>query len=267
MADILRIAAVGDVHCRKTSVGDFQPMFKEISQCADMLLLCGDVTDNGTAEEAHVLLKEMSGATKIPTILVLGNHDFESGKQDEMKQIFSEAGLNVLDGESIEINGVGFAGVKGFAGGFGNSMLGPWGEEAIKSFVHEAVNEALKLEAALARLRTEYRIAVMHYSPIQATVEGERVPIYAFLGSSRLEEPINRHNVSCVFHGHAHAGTHEGRTTTGIPVYNVAMPLIRSKVNPRGFIVHEIEVSPATRIEEEMHEHQSANAAPPAAAA
>ncbi len=240
---VLKIAAVADLHCRKNSHGDFQNLFKEASEAADVLVLCGDLTDNGTAEEAHVLLKEL-GPNKIPTLGVLGNHDYESDQAAELKNILTEGGITILDGESVEIRGVGFAGVKGFAGGFGPSMLGPWGESAIKQFVHCAVDEALKLEAALARLHTDIRVCLLHYAPIQTTVEGERPQIYAFLGSSRLEEPINRHSVSVVFHGHAHAGTAEGRTATGIPVYNVAMPLLRAKVPEckNGFRLFELEL-------------------------
>jgi Icc-related predicted phosphoesterase len=168
---------------------------------------------------------------KIPVIAVLGNHDYESGKQNEIRQILVDVGVTVLDGEAAEVQGVGFAGVKGFAGGFGRGALGPWGEQAIKVFVQEAVDEALKLEAALARLRTQTRIAVLHYAPIRATVEGEPVEIFPYLGSSRLEEPINRYRVTAVFHGHAHRGAPEGRTATGVPVYNVAMPLL-ARMNP-----------------------------------
>jgi Icc-related predicted phosphoesterase len=186
---------------------------------------------------------------KIPILAVLGNHDFESNKPDEVKQALTEGGITVLDGESVEIEGVGFAGAKGFAGGFGKAALGPWGENAIKLFVHEAVDEALKLEAALARLHTEVRICMLHYSPIQETVEGERREIFAFLGSSRLEEPINRHLVSVVFHGHAHVGTPRGQSATGVPVYNVALPLLRAKVPEcsRGFLLYELNLEEATR--------------------
>jgi len=129
----------------------------------------------------------------------------------------------------VEVLGVGFAGVKGFAGGFGRGTLGPWGERAIKQFVQESVSEALKLESALARLKTAHRIAILHYSPIQGTVEGEPVEIFPWLGSSRLEEPLTRYQVSAVVHGHAHKGSPEGRTTTGIPVYNVSLPLLRAR--------------------------------------
>jgi Icc-related predicted phosphoesterase len=157
---------------------------------------------------------------------VLGNHDMESGHTEEVKKILADAGVILLDGDAQEVAGIGFAGVKGFAGGFGPRALGPWGEEAIKIFVHEAVNEALKLEAALARLRTPHRIAVLHYAPVVDTVLGEPLEIYPFLGSSRLEDPLNRYPVSAVFHGHAHRGSLEGRTREGSPVYNVAMPLL-----------------------------------------
>lgn len=227
----LRIAAIGDLHVSKTSQGAFHALFTQISQTADVLLLCGDFTDYGLPDEARVLARELTSSVNIPVIAVLGNHDYESGKQDEIRQVLTDAGVAVLDGEATEVHGVGFAGVKGFAGGFGRGALGPWGERAIKQFVQEAVEEALKLEAALARLRTTRRVAVLHYSPVRATVEGEPPEIFPYLGSSRLEEPINRYRVSAVFHGHAHRGTAEGRTATGVPVYNVAMPLM-ARLNP-----------------------------------
>ena len=227
----LRIAAIGDLHVSKHSQGAFQPLFSQISDVADVLLLCGDFTDYGLPDEARILARELTATMKIPVIAVLGNHDYEGGKPQEIREILIGAGVTVLDGEATEVDGVGFAGVKGFAGGFGRGALGPWGEHAIKAFVQEAVDEALKLEAALARLRTQTRIALLHYSPVRATVEGEPPEIFAYLGSSRLEEPINRYRVSAVFHGHAHRGAPEGRTSTGIPVHNVAMPLLR-RTNP-----------------------------------
>jgi Icc-related predicted phosphoesterase len=193
-----------------------------------------------------VLARDLTAAMKVPVIAVLGNHDYEGGKPQEIREILAGAGVTVLDGEATEVHGVGFAGVKGFAGGFGRGALGPWGEHAIKAFVQEAVDEALKLEAALARLRTQQRIALLHYSPVRATVEGEPPEIFAYLGSSRLEEPINRYRVSAVFHGHAHRGTHEGRTSTGIPVHNVAMPLLmRTNPNRPPFLVVEMPIDAA----------------------
>ena len=229
--DRVRIAAVGDIHVSKTSQGAFQPLFTQISNSADVLILCGDFTDYGLPDEARVLARELTTSLKIPVVAVLGNHDYEGGKQDEIMQILRDAGVKVLDGEAAEIHGIGFAGVKGFCGGFGRGALGPWGEAAIKRFVQEAVDESLKLEAALARLRTQRRVAVLHYSPIRGTCEGEPHEIFPYLGSSRLEEPINRYRVSAVFHGHAHRGTPEALTSTGVPVYNVAMPLL-TRVQP-----------------------------------
>lgn len=222
----LRIAAVGDIHVGKASQGLFHQLFAQIGGMADVLLLCGDFTDYGLPDEARILARELTATLKIPSIAVLGNHDFESGHEAEVTQILRDAGVTVLDGEATEVLGVGFAGVKGFCGGFGRGALGPWGERATKDFVQAAIDESLKLEAALARLRTAQRVAILHYSPIRGTVEGEPPEIYCYLGSSRLEEPINRYRVSAVFHGHAHRGTAEGRTTAGVPVYNVAMPLL-----------------------------------------
>ncbi|HEY6360798.1 MAG TPA: metallophosphoesterase [Vicinamibacterales bacterium] len=227
----LRIAAMGDIHVSKTSHGAFQALFTQISSTADVLVVCGDFTEYGLPDEARILARELSTAVKIPIIAVLGNHDYESGQQDEIRRVLTDAGVTVLDGEATEFQGVGFAGVKGFGGGFGRGALGPWGEQAIKQFVQEAVDESLKLESALARLRTHRRVVLLHYSPVRATVEGEPPEIFPYLGSSRLEEPINRYRVSAVFHGHAHRGALEGRTATGVPVYNVAMPLL-ARTNP-----------------------------------
>jgi Icc-related predicted phosphoesterase len=226
--DTVRIAAVADVHYGKQSQGAMQSLFSQITDRADVLVLPGDLTDYGLAEEARVLARDLTACVKIPIVAVLGNHDFESDQMDEIARILTEAGVHVLDGDSVEIQGVGFAGVKGFAGGFGRGTLGPWGERAIKAFVQESVNEALKLESALARLKTQHRIAILHYAPIQGTVEGEPLEIYPWLGSSRLEEPLTRYQVSAVVHGHAHKGAAEGRTTTGIPVYNVAIQVLRA---------------------------------------
>lgn len=222
---VVRIAAVGDIHCTTTSQGTLKPLLTQASQQADVLLLCGDLTDYGLTEEAEILVDELTAAT-IPTIAVFGNHDYEAGQPEVIRRILTEAGVKVLDGEACEIAGVGFAGVKGFAGGFGSRMLQAWGEPLIKQFVHEAAEEALKLESALAKLQTPQRIAVLHYSPIEATVAGEPCDILPFLGSSRLEEPLNRFAVALAVHGHAHHGQLAGHTSHQIPVYNVSMPLL-----------------------------------------
>jgi Icc-related predicted phosphoesterase len=249
--DTLRIAAVADIHVKKTSAGAMQPLFSKVTENADVLLLCGDLTDYGTPEEAKILAKDITTALRIPALAVLGNHDFESNQEREVVKILSDAGVTVLDGDSTELHGVGFAGVKGFAGGFGRRALGAWGEPIIKQFVHETINEALKLEAALARLRTPQKIVLLHYSPIQATVMGEPPEIMAFLGSSRLEEPVDRYRVNAVFHGHAHRGTAEGRTKGAVPVYNVAMTLLASAYP---------EQPPFRVIEVPLHEEVTASA-------
>jgi Icc-related predicted phosphoesterase len=241
---VVRLAAVGDLHGSKTSQGAFQPMFARIPEAADMLLLAGDITDYGLPEEARIVARELA-ALRLPIVAVLGNHDYESGKEDEVRQILVDAGVVVLDGDACEINGVGIAGVKGFGGGFGQRALGPWGETIIKQFVHAAVDEALKLEAALARLRTEHLVALLHYAPVQQTAEGEPLEIFPFIGSSRLEEPINRYPVSLVLHGHAHRGQLEGATKSGVPVYNVSMPLLlRTFPDRPAFRVFEIPIAP-----------------------
>lgn len=222
----MRIAAVGDTHCTKDMTGLLRPIFEQIDGRADVLLLCGDLTDYGLPEEARVLAKELS-VVKVPILGVLGNHDFHSGHADDVRAILRDGGVKMLDGDSHVIGGLGFAGAKGFCGGFGRGTLGPWGEDAIKGFVREALDEALKLENALARLRTDRRVALLHYSPIRETVEGEPAEIFPFLGCSRLEEPLERWPVTIAFHGHAHRGALEGRTRVGTQVYNVAMPLLR----------------------------------------
>jgi len=210
----VRFAVVGDIHMTKDGAGSLRAFFAQAADAADALLLCGDLTDYGTAEEAHFLADELS-SVKVPVVAVLGNHDYESGSPEAVIDTLKKAGVRVLDGEACEIEGVGIAGTKG--------------EPVIKLFVQEALHEAMKLESALAKLRTPRRIALLHYSPICGTVEGEPADIFPFLGSSRLEEPLLRYPVDAVFHGHAHRGTLEGRTINGVPVYNVARPLLLRK--------------------------------------
>jgi Icc-related predicted phosphoesterase len=224
---VVRIAAVGDIHLGRMEYGPpIQTLFAQVSAVADVLALCGDLTDRGDPEEGRQLARALA-SVGVPIVAVLGNHDHESGKVPELSRILCEAGVQVLDGgDAVEIHGIGFAGVKGFAGGFGRRALGPWGEQTIKLFVREAVEEALKLETSLSKLRTERRVALLHYSPIEGTVEGEPREIYPYLGSSRLEEPLIRYPVDVVFHGHAHHGKLEGKTLGGVKVYNVSLALL-----------------------------------------
>ncbi|WP_045235319.1 metallophosphoesterase family protein [Deinococcus pimensis] len=232
----VRIATVSDVHVTRTSQGALAPLLTQMAREADAIVVCGDLTDYGLAEEAQVFVRELSGV-RVPVVTVLGNHDHESGTPDVVRGVLMEAGVTVLDGEACEVHGVGLAGAKGFGGGFGRWSLGAWGERPIKDFVQEAISEALKLESALARLRTRHNLAVLHYAPVAATVQGEPPEIFPFLGSSRLEEPLTRYRVSAVVHGHAHAGTFEGRLASGVPVYNVALPLMRRRDPARPFHV------------------------------
>ena len=258
--DIVRIAAVGDLHYgRATPPGSLQPLFAQIAESADVLALAGDLTDYGLAEEARGFAKELAGV-RIPMVGVLGNHDVESNQQAEIAAILKDAGVTILDGDTTDILGIGFAGVKGFCGGFGRRALGPWGEEIIKKFVHEALDEALKLETALARLRGEHLVALLHYAPIQETVAGEPCEIYPFLGCSRLEEPITRYPISAVIHGHAHHGTPAGRTRTNVPVYNVSSSLMREHFPDRPFRI--IEVGPGSALAAERRAGRDRRTAP-----
>ncbi len=242
----VRVAAVGDIHLGGKGLDPpLQVLFNHVVDEADILALCGDLTDRGDPEEARQMAKALA-TVSLPIVAVLGNHDYECGKVSEITRILCDAGVKLLDGDAYEVLGVGFAGVKGFAGGFGRGALGPWGEPLIKQFVREAVDEALKLETALSRLRSERKVALLHYSPIADTVVGEPLEIYPYLGSSRLEEPLTRYPVDVVFHGHAHHGAVEGRTRGDVPVYNVSTMLLQRTYPQRpGFRVVELVVNAA----------------------
>jgi Icc-related predicted phosphoesterase len=239
-----RIAAVGDIHVRETDKGKWVEYFKEVSKEADVLAICGDLTDTGDEVEAQVLAEELRSCT-IPVVAVLGNHDHEKGRHKLIRQIVQKENVHILDGEAVVIGDVGFAGVKGFGGGFDNFMLSMFGEGAMKAFVQEAVDEALRLDRALARLDADHenvskKIAIMHYSPIRETIIGEPEPIHPFLGSSRLSEPLNRRQVAAAFHGHAHIGTLEGKTSAGVRVFNVAKPILVKAGYKCPFYLYEI---------------------------
>ena len=223
----MKAAAIGDLHVTEDSVAPYRRMFEEISEQADVLLLCGDLTNFGKIGEAEILAEDIRHCT-IPVLGVLGNHDYECGVHEDVARILHEGGMIVLDEQAHEIDGVGFAGVKGFIGGFGRGELAPFGEPEIKAFVDIANNEARKLENGLRSLRTEKAVAVLHYSPIVGTLVGEPIEIFQYLGSQRLADAIDRFdNISFVVHGHAHHGTYEGKTLRGTPVYNVAQFVLR----------------------------------------
>lgn len=226
----IRVAAIGDLHVTEHTENQFRDLFSEMSDCADVAALCGDLTNFGKVREAEILAEDLKSLT-IPTVAVLGNHDVEAGCTEEVIRILEQAGVTILDEQAVVIEGVGFAGVKGFLGGFGRGELGAFGEEAIKVFVDESRNEARKLENALRSLRTERVVAVLHYAPIPETVEGEPLEIYPFLGSSRLANAVDRFdNVKAVVHGHAHRGRYQGATPRGVPVYNCARFVVEAEL-------------------------------------
>ncbi|MCI0572020.1 MAG: metallophosphoesterase [Myxococcaceae bacterium] len=225
------MAAAGDLHCRDDHQGRFQKFVQQVNAQADLLVLCGDLTDRGWASEGKVLAGELS-ALRVPCVVVLGNHDYEGGAAKDICAELTRVGVHCLDGNHFLFDKVlGVAGVKGFAGGFGNATLQAFGEGLTKSFVQEAVTESLKLEAALAKIEVAKKVVIMHYAPVVETIHGENVEIFPFLGTSRLAMPVDHFGAACVFHGHAHHGSHEGKTKAGIPVYNVAMPLM-ARLNP-----------------------------------
>jgi Icc-related predicted phosphoesterase len=224
----LRVAAVGDLHVGEAHDRPHRDLFERVHEDADVLCLCGDLTNFGKTREVEILLEDIRSC-KIPMVGVLGNHEHECGQPEHVTQLLTDAGVRMLTGHAYEIEGVGFAGGKGFVGGFGRYMLSPFGEVSIKTFVQAAVEDANAIENSIRMLRTERSVVLLHYSPVVDTVMGEPPEIHAFLGSSRLGETIDRYdNVSLVVHGHAHRGAPEGRTHKGVPVYNVALPVLRT---------------------------------------
>lgn len=217
----VRIASVGDLHFDFTSRGSLRALFADVCKEADVLTLCGDLATHGEPDQIRAFVEELEGVD-IPIVAVLGNHDYEADAVDEVCGILRDRGVYLLDGEGVVLEGIGFAGTKGFGGGFGRHTLGPFGEGLYKEFVQVALEEALKLEVALQKLRTETKVVLLHYAPIVETLQGEPEQIFPFLGSSRLLPPLETYGATVVFHGHAHIGAPEGRTPAGIPVYNVA---------------------------------------------
>ncbi|MDZ5699063.1 MULTISPECIES: metallophosphoesterase family protein [Phyllobacteriaceae] len=233
----VRVAAIADLHMKEDAAVSYRELFNEIAREADVLAIAGDLTDLGKPREAELLAEDLRGCG-VPVVAVLGNHDHECDQVDHISHLLRDAGVHLLDGQTVELKGVHFTGVKGFAGGFGRRMLASFGEAAIKAMVAETVAEAMKLENALHQLDTERSVVLVHYAPIAETVKGEPLEIYPFLGSSRLGETIDRFRISAVVHGHAHHGTHEGRTAGGTRVYNVAYPI--EKPTGRPYAVLEI---------------------------
>jgi Icc-related predicted phosphoesterase len=235
----MRIAATADLHFVPQRHSALHDQLQRVRDEADVLIIAGDLTNYGQPAEMEPLLNILV-RTRVPTIVALGNHDYESGNEQELANMLTGGGVKVLDGSAYERDGVGFAGTKGFVGGFGRGVLTAFGEPAIKTFVHASIEEALKLERGLSQLRTRKRVVVLHYSPIPATVTGESPEIFPFMGTSRLAEVIDRQGADLVFHGHAHHGTLEGRTATGIPVYNVAITLLQTQPSSPAYRIFEL---------------------------
>src|SRR6266404_6004459 len=235
----MRIAATADLHFSPANQAALGDQLSKARDEADVLLLAGDLTNYGQPEEMEPLLNVLV-RLRVPTVVVLGNHDYESGKEEELRRMLTGGGIKVLDGSGYERDGVGFAGTKGFVGGFGRGVLTAFGEREVKDFVRASIDEALKLERGMSQLRAKKRVVVLHYSPIVDTVQGEAPEIFPFMGTSRLGEVVDRHGADLVLHGHAHNGKCDGKTTGGVPVHNVAITLLQSQNPPAVYRVFEV---------------------------
>lgn len=228
---MIRVAAVGDVHVGLDSRGRLRRELEGVGARADLLILPGDLTQHGAAEEGAVLAAELRGVS-IPIVAVLGNHDYHQGAQGSIRRTLEAIGVRVLEGEHVilKIAGarIGVAGVKGFGGGFAGACGSEFGEDEMKAFIHHTKATAERLAEALRALDTDLRIAVTHYAPIRETLAGEKLEIYPFLGSYLLGDAIDRASCDLALHGHAHLGTEKGITAGGVPVRNVARPVIHT---------------------------------------
>ncbi len=227
---MIRIAAVADLHFGRDSMGALRAHLGQLDATADVLLIAGDLTRHGRAEEAAVLARDLADV-KVPVVAVLGNHDYHSGEEKAITDVMQEVGVRVLEGDStvVEVAGatLGIAGIKGFGGGFVGACGSDFGEPEMKSFVRHTKQLADRFAEVLGGLSSDYRVALLHYSPIEATLRGERLEIYPFLGSYFFAEAIDRLGADLVLHGHAHAGSARGMTPGRTPVRNVALSVIR----------------------------------------
>ena len=237
---VIRIAAVGDIHCGEEDRGAFRDQLSRANGDSDVLIICGDLTRRGLPGEFRTVIGELADV-KIPIAAVMGNHDYESGRAEEGEAILRDRGIHVLAGDPFQLNEqVGFVGTKGYMGGFGRAALTAFGEAETKAFVGVTLDEVQRLEMGLRRLATPVRVAVLHYAPILGTIAGEPEVIYPFLGCDRLAEPLDRYEATVVFHGHAHTGAFEGRTAGGVPVFNVSLPVLRKIGLDTMYYVYEV---------------------------
>lgn len=231
----VRVAAVGDVHLDADVVGRYRPALEHLGDKADLLLLAGDLTRHGTPEEARCVAMEFGGLP-VPVIAILGNHDYHSDQQDTVAAILCDAGLTVLECSNTVLSRdglrVGVAGTKGFGGGFAGACASEFGEPEMKAFTSHGRELAARFAKSLAELDCDVRIALTHYSPVPETLLGEPLEIYPFLGSYQLGQAIDATpGVGLAVHGHAHAGSERGTTPGGVPVRNVAHPVIKQAYN------------------------------------
>jgi len=218
----VKILSIGDLHCRLDSNNLMQKLIGELGHGFDVMLLAGDLTDNGLVEEAEVLAKQLTQYS-VPILTILGNHDHEKSNAEQITEVLRGAGLIVLDGTAYELDGFGFVGTKGFCGGFDENLIQPFGEGALKTFIRTSIDEALRLENALSKLfNCHHKVVLMHYAPIKATLVGEPVELFPFLGTSWLADAVDRRGADLIVHGHAHHGSPFGRTRGNIPVHNVS---------------------------------------------
>ncbi len=235
----MRIAALADLHFSPQSYDRIREPMSRVRDEADLLVLAGDLTNYGKPEEMESLLNALV-RLRVPIVAVLGNHDYEGGHEQDLMRMMTAEGIKLLDGTGYERDGVGFAGTKGFLGGFGRGVLTSFGEREVKAFVQAAIDETMKLERALMQLRAEKRVVVVHYAPILETVRGEPEQIFPYLGSSRLAEVVDRHGANLVLHGHAHHGSADGKTTAGVPVHNVALAIHQQMQPPCVYRVFDV---------------------------
>ena len=225
------LAVVGDIHWHVEQRETYRHHFATVHEDADVLVLPGDLTGSGLPDEMR-LLASVLAKVRIPVVAVLGNHDVHTDHAAEVISILTDAGVRVLQGGdavTLAVDGmtVGFCGTKGFCGGFGARCLTPFGEHTIKNFIAETKEEAARIANDLRGLETDIRVVVLHYAPIEATVNGEPRELYPFLGSSLLCEPIDELGADLVVHGHAHYGSERGSSESGIPVRNTALPVLK----------------------------------------
>ncbi|RZQ63881.1 metallophosphoesterase family protein [Amycolatopsis suaedae] len=228
----MRIAAIADIHLGEDSGGRLRPAFEELGECADVLLVAGDLTRHGSLAEAGVVARELTGLP-VPVLAVLGNHDHHSDAGDEITALLEDHGVRVLEGDAVTVDvggrRLGVAGVKGFGGGFAGACASEFGEREMKDFVGHTAASADRLRGALKEVGdADVRVAMTHYAPIPETLAGEPEQIYPFLGSYLFGEVIDEAGVDLAVHGHAHFGSEKGNTPAGVPVRNVAQPIIRT---------------------------------------